>query len=77
VTLTVNLPEDLAHLLEAAAAARGVSAEQVVVEALTEAFTTTGEHPRRRLAFAGIGASGSARGAAHTEELLAEGFGRD
>jgi hypothetical protein len=31
---------------------------------------------RRKLAFAAIGASGSTKGAAEADELLAEGFGR-
>jgi hypothetical protein len=33
--------------------------------------------PRRRLAFAAVGASTSGRGAAESDEMLAEGFGRD
>jgi hypothetical protein len=33
--------------------------------------------PRRRLAFVAIGGSGSSRGGTETDELLADGFGRD
>jgi hypothetical protein len=32
---------------------------------------------RRHLAFAAIGSSGSSRGSAEADDLLAEGFGRD
>ncbi|HUZ84116.1 MAG TPA: hypothetical protein VMU66_05440 [Gaiellales bacterium] len=81
MSLVVHLPEELARRVEAAAAARGVPAEQVALEAIDAQLDThlgvSAASGRRRLAFASIGASGSARGAAEADELLAQGFGRD
>ena len=70
--VTVELPEALVARLQAEATARGVSVDQVAVEALTEHF---GPH---RLRFAGIGSSTSGRHADEDEQLLTEGgFGID
>jgi len=79
MSLVVHLSEELARRVEAVAAERGVSPEQVAVEAIdaqVAAGADTGR-ARRRLAFAGIGASDSGLGAAQADEMLAEGFGRD
>jgi metal-responsive CopG/Arc/MetJ family transcriptional regulator len=75
----VTLPDDLADELARVAAERGVSVDQVVAELVaTQLSAARSERPaRRRLAFAGIGASTSRRGAADADEMLAEGFGRD
>jgi hypothetical protein len=73
MSVTVELPEALAARLEAEAAARGVSVDQVAIGALNEHFGL-----RRRLRFAGIGSSTSGRHADEDEQLLAEGgFGID
>jgi hypothetical protein len=47
-------------------------ATEVVAAGLDDAI-----QPRRRLSFVAFGASGSSRGGAEADELLAEGFGRD
>jgi len=75
VTLTLQVPEDLAGRLAAEASRRGISVEEL--SALLLAAGLDEAPPRRHLAFAGIGASGSGRGGAQAEQLLAEGFGED
>ncbi len=80
VSVTVDLPPATLRRLEAEAARRGVGIEVVIAE-LAEALPAedTGTTPvrRRKLAIAGIGASGGQRGrAADADELLADGFGR-
>lgn len=52
MTFTLNVPDDLARRLEAAAMSRGVSVETAVVEALTN--WATGE-AMPELTFVGIG----------------------
>ncbi len=71
---TIELPDDVAAALAAAAAERGISVDELAAEALAERFG-----PRRRtLSFVAAGRSGSARGGAEAEELLEEGgFGID
>lgn len=77
MSMTVNVPDDVARRLEAAAAARGVTVEELAAEVLTDNVPDIGAAPRRRhLSFAGIGAS--KHGISHqVDELLADGFGRD
>jgi hypothetical protein len=78
--LTLHLPEDLARRLAAEAARRGISVDEVAAEALAaglEDHQVVAGGAKRRLAFAAIGGSGQARGAAEADELLSEGFGRD
>lgn len=77
--MTVNLPDELAARLTAEATRRGISPEQVALEAIEARLPAAAAQrpPRRRLAFAAIGASTSGRGAAQADEMLAEGFGRD
>lgn len=70
--ITIEVADDVAERLHAAAAGRGVATEQLLSEVAAAQFP-----PRRRLAFAAVGPSGSTRGAAQADELLAEGFGRD
>lgn len=70
--ITIEVPDDVAERVKTAAAERGVPTEQLAGEAVVEKFPA-----RRYLAFAAIGSSGSTRGAAEANELLAEGFGRD
>jgi hypothetical protein len=75
MTLTLHLPGELAAALEAEAARRGQSLDQVAADLLAERLPPPGI--RRRLAFAGIGSSSSGRHAVDADAMLAEGFGRD
>jgi hypothetical protein len=75
MTLTVHLSAELAAALEAEAARRGQSADQVATGLLAEQLPLPSA--RRRLAFAAIGSSGSGQSAADAADMLAEGFGRD
>jgi len=75
MTLTVHLPGELAAALEAEAARRGQTPDQVVADLLAERLPLPGV--RRRLAFVGVGSSASGRSAAGADDMLAEGFGRD
>ena len=74
--MTVHLHGQLAAALEAEAARRGQSTDQVAADLLAEQLPPSGKR-RRQLAFAGIGDSSSGRSAAEADEMLAEGFGRD
>jgi hypothetical protein len=75
MTLTVHLPGELAAALEAEAARRGQTPDQVAADLLAEWPPPPGA--RRRLAFAAVGSSSSGRSAADADDILAEGFGRD
>jgi hypothetical protein len=75
MTLTLQVPEDLASRLAAEASRRGMSVEELSAELLAAGLDQPAR--RRHLAFVGIGASGSGRGGAQADELLAEGFGED
>lgn len=78
MSLTVRLPGKLAAALEAEAARRGQTPDQVAADLLAAQLPSpSGSSPRRTLAFAAAGASSSGRGAADADELLAGGFGRD
>jgi hypothetical protein len=77
MTMTVHLHGDLAAALEAEAARRGQSPDQVAADLLAEQLPTGHRRRRRKLAFAGIGESSSGRSAADADEMLDEGFGRD
>lgn len=78
MSITVTIPDDLADRVARVAAEGGISFEEVVARVLAAHLADEGTRPRsRRLAFAGIGASTSGRTAAHADEMLAEGFGRD
>lgn len=76
MSMIVNVPDEVARRLEVAAAARGVTVEELAVEVLAENTPAVGEAPRRRrLGFVAIGAS--EHGISHrVDELLADGFGR-
>jgi hypothetical protein len=79
MTVTVDLPPSTLRRLEAEAARRGVRIDIVIAElaeALPADHTTDEPFRRRKLAIAGIGASGGNRSARDADELLAEGFGR-
>ncbi|MCB1260767.1 MAG: hypothetical protein KDB33_10335 [Acidimicrobiales bacterium] len=80
MTVTVDLPAATLRRLKAAAARRGVGIDVVIAE-LAESLPVDDADPaparRRKLAIAGVGASGGKRGrAADADELLADGFGR-
>lgn len=76
MSVTVDLPAATLRRLEAEAARRGVGIDMVIAE-LVEALPADVPVRRRKLAIAGIGASGGQRGrAADADELLADGFGR-
>jgi len=77
MTMTVHLHGDLAAALEAEAAHRGQSPDQVAADLLAEQLPTGGRRRRRTLAFAGIGESSAGRSAAEADDMLDEGFGRD
>jgi hypothetical protein len=74
VTVTLHLDDAVAEALAAEAARRGQSPDQLAAAILAAQLPKA---PRRRLAFAAVGASASGRGAAEADEMLAEGFGRD
>ena len=76
MTMTVHLHGDLAAALEAEAARRGQSPDEVAADLLAERLPPSGKR-RGKLAFAGIGESSSGRSAAEADEMLDEGFGRD
>jgi hypothetical protein len=72
--------EELATRLNAEAARRGVTPEQLMDEIATHLPTqtpATGPPVKRRLALAGTGASTSGLHASDIDQVLAEGFGRD
>lgn len=72
--------EELATRLNAEAARRGISLDRLIDEIATqlpEPDVTPDQPTRRKLAFAGIGASTSGRNARDIDEILAEGFGQD
>jgi hypothetical protein len=63
VPLTVDLPPEVLHRLEAEAARRRITVEEVIAElaaVLPEGKAETGKRARR-LSFVGIGASGDTR----------------
>lgn len=71
---TLHVPDELARKLEAAAAARGTTADALATELLRgHVLDISAEQPK--LAFVGIGASGD--GISHQiDDLLADGFGQ-
>lgn len=71
MSLVVRLPEELARRVEAVAAERGVSPEQVAVDAIEAQLPA-----RRRLSFSGVGSSGPAGGdiGRRHREVIAERF---
>lgn len=69
MTLTVHLPDEVARRLEALAAARGKSPEEVALEAIEAQVP-----PRRRLSFSAVGASGEHDVARRHREVIAEHF---
>jgi hypothetical protein len=79
MSVTVDLSPEALRRLTAEAARRGVSIDSLITElAETLPAESTETSGRRRLAIAGVGASGGQRGRARdADAMLAEGFGRD
>ena len=75
MTVKIDLPDDALARLEAEAKRRGVSIDSVIAE-LAEALPAQSSGPQT-FSFVGLGASTSGRYARDTDELLADGFGRD
>jgi hypothetical protein len=70
MSLVVHLPEELARRVEAAAAARHQSPEQVALDAIDAQLPAS-----RKLSFIGIGASGGTEAVAERHgEIIAEHF---
>ena len=74
MTVTLHLDGAIAEALAIEAARRGQTADYLAADLAAAQLTRA---PRRRLAFAAVGAPTSGRGAAEVDEMLAEGFGRD
>jgi hypothetical protein len=72
VSVSVNLPDELAARLALEASRRQITPDELAAEVIAERLPARGH----RLSFAAVGASTSGRGAADDEEMLAEGFGR-
>ncbi len=71
---TIELPDEIAAALAAAAAQRGVSIDELAAETISARFGPI----RRKLSFAAAGSSTTGRSAAEAEQLLEEGgFGID
>ncbi len=68
--------EELATRLNAEAARRGITVDALIDELAERVVEPEVKPVKRRLAFVGIGASTSGRGARDADEMLAEGFGR-
>ena len=68
--------EELATRLNAEAARRGITVEALIDELAGMVVEPEAKPVKRRLAFVGIGASTSGRGAREADDMLAEGFGR-
>lgn len=74
MAVVLRLDDAVAEALAAEAARRGQTSDQLAADLLAAHLPRA---PRRRLAFAAVGASASGRGAAEAGEMLAEGLGRD
>jgi len=75
MSMIVHVPDDIARRLETAAAARGLTADELATEVLSSHVPEVSAlSQRRRLSFAGVGAS--TQGISHqVDALLADGFG--
>lgn len=76
VTVTLDLPAEAQARLQAEAARRGITLDQLVAE-IANSFPAETTTPTRTRGFVGIGSSTSGRSARDADEMLAEGFGRD
>ncbi len=72
---TVEIPTEAAQRLQTEADRRGISIEALLAEIAAGLPGTTPATKRRKLAFAGVVASGGDKPARHADRWLAEGFG--
>ncbi|MGH9022435.1 MAG: hypothetical protein ACRDV9_04935 [Acidimicrobiia bacterium] len=71
MSMTVNLPEDLAQRLTAEAERRGQDVDQVAADLLAAQLPAEGvTRPRKRLSFSGIGASGGGEAIGRNHEAI-------
>ena len=78
MSVTVELSAEVLARLEAEAARRGVPMESLISESLERNFPAHGsQDTKRKLGFVGMGTSRTGRTERETDEMLAEGFGRD
>jgi plasmid stability protein len=72
MSMTVNVPDDLAARLAAEAERRGASVDEVAAELLTAGLPAdSNPRPaRRHLSFAGIGASGGGEAVGRNHEAI-------
>ena len=78
MSVTVELSPEVFARLEAEAARRGVPMESLISETLERDFPAHGSQGvKRKLGFVGMGTSRTGRTARETDDMLAEGFGRD
>lgn len=76
MSVTVDLPDDIAERAAEVAKARGVSVATVITE-LVSVHLPDMEHRPRRRGFVGLGRSTSGWTSDHVDDMLADGFGRD
>jgi hypothetical protein len=76
MNVTIDLPKEALARLEAEATRRGVSIDLVIAE-LAEALPAEAPAGLQTFSFVGLGSSRSGCCARDTDELLADGFGRD
>ncbi len=76
MAMTVSLPEPLAAVLEAEAARRGQTPDEVAADLLGERLLPAGPGGPRRLSFTGVLHSGEPDLAEKAEQVLAERFRR-
>ena len=76
MTVTIDLPEDALARLQAEANRRGISIDLVIAE-LAESLPARSSAGPQTFSFVGLGSSTSGRYARDTDELLADGLGRD
>jgi hypothetical protein len=74
MSVTVDLPPEALHRLEAEAARRGVTLDELIAE-LAAALPAESTGPRRNPVFVAVGASQGGI-TDRIDDLLAEGFGR-
>ena len=77
MTVTLELSDEALARLQAEAARRGVSVDDLVAELAAQLPAEPNPNERPERSFVGLGSSTSGRSARDAEEMLAEGFGRD
>lgn len=77
MTVTLELSDEALARLQAEAARRGVSVDDLVAELAAQLPAEPNSKERPERSFVGLGSSTSGRSARDADEMLAEGFGRD